>query len=556
MATADTTKTMTTPSDGQEQPADEGMHEAARREKLRRIAELGLDPWGQRFDERILIGEIRDRASEVKLQLESGEAVKVPPLKQVEIEDKRSGRPVLIWAVEGKDGEPIQFRQWASDQGKGEFIGPQVRAAGRIVLHRDKGKLQFIDIQDWTGQIQLFVGRQQIGEENWEVAQCVDLGDFIGVDGQLRRTKMGELSIFVEKIHFLGKSILPPPAKHVGLTDPELRQRQRYVDLAYNDGVRERFLNRTKIVHSVRQTLNAQNFCEIEGPTLHSIAGGAAARPFTTHHNALDLDLFMRIALELHLKRLLVGGMERVYELGRVYRNEGISPKHNPEFTMLEVYQAFGDYGSMMDLTEQIILDAIQSIGGEHKLPWGESVIDFTPPFARKTYDELFEQHAGVDPQDQDAVLQLAGEIGFETAGKHPDVIKNEIFEEKVEDHLQGPIFVIDYPSSICPLTKRKLGNPEVAERFELFIQGMEIANAYTELNDPDLQEQLFKTQLAGLSEEDSMAKMDNDFIRALKHGMPPAGGLGVGIDRLVMLLTNSQTIREVILFPLLRPEA
>jgi len=308
-------------------------------------------------------------------------------------------------------------------------------------------------------------------------------------------------------------------------------------------------------VQSIRRTLAGEGFCEIEGPTLHSIAGGAAARPFTTHHNALDMPLFLRIALELHLKRLLVGGVERVYELGRVYRNEGISPRHNPEFTMLEVYQAFGDYNSMMDLTEAIIADAITAIDGNCKRPWGETVIDFSTPFDRKTYDELFAEHTGIDPRDAAGVKKLADQIGFETAGKHPDVIKSEVFEEKVEDALTGPVFVTDYPASICPLTKRKRTNPEVAERFELFIQGMEIGNAYTELNDPDLQEQLFRTQLAGQKDEDSMAKMDHDFIRALRHGMPPAGGLGIGIDRLVMLLTNSPSIRDVILFPLLRPE-
>ena len=286
-----------------------------------------------------------------------------------------------------------------------------------------------------------------------------------------------------------------------------------------------------------------------------TLGGGAAARPFTTHHNALDIPLFMRIALELHLKRLLVGGIERVYELGRVYRNEGISPKHNPEFTMLEVYQAYGNYESMMDLTEKIISDAIEATGQQPALGWGDATIDFSIPFARKTYDELFAEHTGIDPTDTDAVRALAESIGFETTDKHPDVIKNEIFEEKVEDALIGPVFVIDYPASICPLTKRKADHPEIAERFELFVQGMEVANAYTELNDPDLQEELFRTQLGGQKEEDSMAKMDHDFVRALRHGMPPAGGLGIGIDRLVMLLTGSESIREVILFPLLRPE-
>jgi lysyl-tRNA synthetase class 2 len=309
------------------------------------------------------------------------------------------------------------------------------------------------------------------------------------------------------------------------------------------------------VLQSIRGTLASAGFVEIEGPTLHTIAGGAAARPFKTHHNTLDMQLYLRIALELHLKRLMVGGMELVYELGRVYRNEGISPRHNPEFTMLEVYQAYGDYRSMMDLTEQIVGDAIRAIDGKVQRPWGEKTIDFSPPFQRRTYDELFAEHVGIDPQDAAAVRRVAEEIGFDTANKHADVIKSEVFEEKVEDALVGPIFVCDYPASICPLTKRSRSNPAVAERFELFIQGMEIANAYTELNDPDLQEQLFKTQLAGQAEDNSMAKMDHDFIRALRHAMPPAGGLGVGIDRLFMLLANCASIRDIVLFPILRPE-
>jgi lysyl-tRNA synthetase class 2 len=434
------------------------------------------------------------------------------------------------------------------------MVGPKVRAAGRIVLQRPGGKLIFADIRDMTGQIQLFIGQKQVGD-GWQLAECFDLGDIIGVDGELRRTKTGELSIFVERLTMLAKSLAAPPEKHHGLTDPELRQRMRYLDLTYGEGVMPRFLNRTRIVRSIRDTLHSRGFIEVEGPTLHSIAGGAAARPFKTHHNALGIDLFLRIALELHLKRLLVGGIERVYELGRVFRNEGISPKHNPEFTMLEVYQAYGDYRSMMDLTEATIVEAIRATGQPFVLPWGEKQIDFTPPFARRTYDDLFREHADVDPTDAAAIAKLAESLGLETAGKHPDVIKSEVFEAKVEDALAGPIFVMDYPASICPLTKRKAGNPQVAERFELIIHGMEVANAYTELNDPDLQEELLKTQLAGLAAEESMAKMDLDFVRALRHGMPPAGGLGIGIDRLVMLLTNSQSIRDVILFPLLRPE-
>ena len=251
----------------------------------------------------------------------------------------------------------------------------------------------------------------------------------------------------------------------------------------------------------------------------------------------------------------MVGGMERVFEMGRVYRNEGISPKHNPEFTMIEVYQAYGDYRSMMDLTEAVIANALKAIGAGTTVPYGDTQVDFSTPFARKTYDELFAENTGVDPTDQNAVKEYAASLGLHVEGKHPDVIKNEVFEEKVEDALVGPVFVTDYPASICPLTKRKADNPDVAERFELFINGMELANAYTELNDPDLQEELFQNQLEGLSEEDSMAKMDHDFVRALRNGMPPAGGLGIGIDRLVMLLTNSQSIRDIILFPLLRAE-
>ena len=501
---------MTTPAPPSPSP---GMHEASRREKLRKIQELGHDPWGSRFDNYQSIEAIRGR--EVEVQVEP--------------------------AAEGQK-HSIEH-------------GPKVRATGRVILQRPTGKLIFAQIRDWTGEIQIFLGKSQVGEENWALAGCLDLGDIVGVDGELKHTQKGELTIFVEKLYFLTKSIEAPPEKYHGLQDAELRQRMRYLDLRYSDGVLPKFINRTKIVASIRNTLAGEGFVEIEGPTLHAIAGGAAARPFTTHHNTLDLDLFMRIALELHLKRLLVGGMERVYELGRVYRNEGISPRHNPEFTMLEVYQAFGDYRSMMDLTEKVLVNAVQATGQGMQLPWGEKTIDVTPPFARKTYDELFAEHTGVDPNDAGAVAKLAKEIGFDTTGKHPDVVKSEVFEERVEDALVGPVFVMDYPASICPLTKRKAGKPEIAERFELFIQGMEVANAYTELNDPDLQEELFRTQLAGQKEEDSMAKMDHDFIRALRHGMPPAGGLGIGIDRLVMLLTNSQTIRDVILFPLLREE-
>jgi len=490
-----------------------GMHEAARRDKLRKLVELGYDPWGGRFDNHQPIGQIRQR--------------------EVEIQRVPAGD------VSGQEIEQ----------------GPRVRAAGRIFLQRKAGKLVFLDLRDWTGRIQVLIGRRQVGEEYWALAECFDLGDIVGVEGELKHTNTGELTIFAERLVFLTKSLWPHPDKHHGLTDPELRQRLRYLDLLYTEGVWERFRRRTQIVHSIRQTMARNGFVEVEGPTLHAIAGGAAARPFVTHLNALDIDLYLRIALELHLKRLLVGGIERVYELGRVYRNEGISPRHNPEFTMLEAYQAYGDYHTMMDLTEELVCAALEATGQGRQVTWGGAVLDFTPPFARRGYDELFAEHTGVRPDDEQGVRACAERLGLETAGKHADVIKSEVFEELVEPRLAGPVFVLDYPASICPLTKRKRGRPEVAERFELFVQGMEIANAYTELNDPDLQEELFRTQLAGLKEEDSMARMDHDFVRALRYGMPPAGGLGIGIDRLVMLLTGAQSIREVILFPLLRPE-
>ena len=480
-------------------------HESVRREKLARVAALGLDPWGQRFDDHMAIAEVR-----------------VLPLPE---------------------GDPAP-------------AGPRVRVAGRIMLRRGQGKVVFLQVRDWTEQIQIFVGKNQVGEQNWALAALFDLGDLIGVDGTLGRTKTGEFTVFADGLTILCKSLLPPPEKWHGLTDVEQRSRQRYVDLFSNPESMAAFLGRTKIVAAFRRVLADRGYVEVEGPTMQAIAGGAAARPFVTHHNTLDLDLYLRIALELHLKRLLVGGMERVFEIGRVFRNEGISRKHNPEFTMLEAYQAYGDYHTMMDLTESLICGAIDAIGGEYQRPWGEATIDFTPPWPRRTYADLFREHVGVDPADETAVKAKAEAIGIATTGKDRDVVVSDLFEALVEDKLAGPIFVVDYPAAICPLTKRKADDPAIAERFELFVHGMELANAYTELNDPILQESLFRGQLSGQKAEDSMATMDEDFVRALKHAMPPAGGLGVGIDRLCMLLLNKASIRDVILFPLLRPEA
>jgi lysyl-tRNA synthetase class 2 len=375
------------------------------------------------------------------------------------------------------------------------------------------------------------------------------------VDGTFGVTRTGELTLFADGLHSLGKSLMPHPDKWSGMQETEFRLRHRYLDLIYNPEVLERSLKRIRTVRRIRSYLDERGFCEVETPTLQAIAGGAAARPFVTHHNALDIDLYLRIALELYLKRLLVGGMEKVYEIGRVFRNEGISPRHNPEFTMLELYQAYADYQSMMDLTEGMIVACAQMLGEGMTLTYGDQMVDYTPPWPRQSYGELFREYVGVAMEDADAVRTAADKAGIPVTGKHVDVLIHQLFEEKVEHHLVGPVFVYDYPASLCPLTKRKRGNPALAERFELYVGGMELANAYTELNDPETQEATFRQQVAGLPKDESMAKMDEDFVRALRHGMPPAGGLGMGIDRLVMLLTNTKSIRDVILFPLLRPQ-
>jgi lysyl-tRNA synthetase class 2 len=465
---------------------------------------------------------------------------------------------------------------------------PRVRVAGRIVLRRSAGKLYFVDLWDWTtplrqnkdtgamerGKLQVMVGQKQVGEQGWALAQQLDLGDLLGVEGTFGKARTGEPTVFAEKLTYLGKSLLPHPDKHSGMQDEEFRLRHRYLDLIYNPETLDRAKKRIAIIRTIRSYIDEKGYVEVETPTLHAIAGGAAARPFLTHHNALDIPLYQRIALELHLKRLLVGGIEKVYEIGRVFRNEGIDRRHNPEFTMLELYQAYGDYRTMMDLTEGLVVACVAAVSGpvdrghneslselksdEWVLKFGDRTIDFTPPWPRLKYGDLFRQHVGAAMDDIEACRKAAEQRGFPTAGKHPDVITHHLFEECVEPALASsdrPTFVHDYPAALCPLTKRQAGNPGIAERFELYVLGMELANAYTELNDPVTQECTFMQQLAGLPEEESMAKMDDDFIRALRHGMPPAGGLGVGIDRLVMLLTNTTTIRDVILFPLLRPE-
>jgi lysyl-tRNA synthetase class 2 len=487
--------------------------EASRADKLKAVEALGLDPWGGRFDGHTPIGDV----------------LKLP-----------------------------------ADLPEGQR--PKVRVAGRIVLRRDAGKLHFVDLWDWTtplrdgqrGKVQVMIGQKQVGEQGWKLAQQLDLGDLLGVDGTFGKTRTGEPTVFAEGLTFLGKSLQPHPDKHGGMQDIEFRLRHRYLDLIYNPETLDRARKRVLLLRTMRRFLDDRGFFEVETPTLHAVAGGAAARPFVTHHNTLDIDLYLRIALELHLKRLLVGGIEKVYEIGRVFRNEGISPKHNPEFTMMELYQAYADYRSMMDLTQDMVVACAEALGGGLKLPYGDRTVDWSPPWPRKRYGELFEQHTGRPMHDAAAVAAFAKENGFNVQNMDHAVLVHKLFEAFVEPKLEAedrPVFVHDYPAPLCPLTKRQRGNTDIAERFELYVLGMELANAYTELNDPVTQEATFRKQLAGLPEEDSMAKMDDDFVRALRHGMPPAGGLGVGVDRLVMLLTDTPTIRDVILFPLLRPE-
>jgi lysyl-tRNA synthetase class 2 len=504
-------------------------HELSRAEKLARIAALGLDPWGGRFDGRITIASLL----EMPADLPEGERPRVRIAGR--IVGRRDSGKVYFLEVKDSSGTPT------SREIKGEREG------------------EIKDVPDLTSRVQVMAGQKQVGEVGWQLAQLLDLGDLVGVDGTFGKTRRGEPTVFADGLTMLAKSLEPHPDKLKGLAEEELRLRHRYLDLIYNPDTLRRAKQRVAVVRALRTYLDGQGFMEVETPTLHSIAGGAAARPFVTHHNALDIDLYLRIALELHLKRLLVGGLERVYEIGRVFRNEGISRRHNPEFTMLELYQAYGDYHSMMDLTEGMILAGIDAIDGQRQRPYGERAFDFTPPWPRARYADLFREHVGI-PIDADNTLltETARERGVEVIGKHRDVVVHALFEHAVEPAVaksDRPVFVYDYPAALCPLTKRKAGEPDVAERFELYVAGMELANAYTELNDPVTQEATFRQQLAGLPADESMAKMDEDFVRALRHGMPPAGGLGVGIDRLVMLLTDTPTIRDVILFPLLRPE-
>lgn len=442
-----------------------------------------------------------------------------------------------------------------------ELENQDVKIAGRIMAIRGHGKAAFFDIQDQTGRLQMYIKKDGVTEETFQLYKLLDIGDIVGIEGQVFRSKKGEISVAVSDLTLLSKSLRPLPEKWHGLKDTDIRYRQRYLDLITNPEVKQTFLLRSKIITTMRRYLDERGFIEVETPVLSPIAGGAAARPFITHHNALDIDLYLRIATELYLKRLIVGGFEKVYEIGKDFRNEGISIKHNPEFTMMELYQAYADYKDMMDLMEDMVAYIAKEVLGTTKVNYQGEEIDLTPPWKRMTMVEAVKHYTDIDfsqvKSDEEA-RDIARKLHIEdvdddaTKGK----ILNLIFEEKVEANLVQPTFIYDYPIEISPLAKKIEANPNFTYRFEAFITGREMANAFSELNDPIDQKERFLQQLkereAGNEEAHAF---DEDYIIALEHGMPPTGGLGVGIDRLVMLLTDSYSIRDVILFPTMRPK-
>ena len=439
-----------------------------------------------------------------------------------------------------------------------ELEGKTVRIAGRVMSKRVMGKASFCNVQDLPGNIQVYVARDSIGEESYADFKKYDVGDIVGIEGEVFKTKTGEISVHASQVTLLSKSLQILPEKFHGLTNTDIRYRQRYTDLIMNQDVKDTFVKRSKIISAIRRYLDGQGFLEVETPMLVSNAGGAAARPFETHYNALDEDVKLRISLELYLKRLIVGGMERVFEIGRVFRNEGLDTRHNPEFTLMELYQAYTDYYGMMDLTENMFRYVAQEVCGTTVIPYAEETIDLGKPFERLTMVDAVKKYAGVDFDqipDTAAAKKLADEKGVHYEERHAkgDIL-NLFFEEFVEEHLIQPVFIMDHPVEISPLTKRKPDKPDYVERFELFIYGREMCNAYSELNDPIDQRERFKAQEAALAAGDEEANTtDEDFMNALEIGMPPTGGIGYGIDRLVMLLTNSPAIRDVLLFPTMK---
>src|SRR5690554_6690957 len=473
-----------------------------RRDKLKDLYDLGIDPFGEKFERTHTAQEIIDRFDELEEQ--------------------------------------------------------DTKICGRIMSMRTHGKASFADLVDHTGRIQLYFRVNTLGEEGYALPQKLDIGDILGVTGKIFRTRRGEISVEVQDFKFLSKSLRPLPEKWHGLKDVDLRYRQRYVDLIVNSGVREVFETRSRIIQILRNFLVERGFIEVETPMLHVIAGGATARPFITHHNALDMDLYLRIAPELYLKRLLVGGFDRVFELGKMFRNEGISTKHNPEFTMCELYMAYGDASDMMKITEEIYAHIAQEVVGSTKIVFQGQEIDLTPPWPRIPMLEAIKQYSGVDltgmnDEEARAAAESKG-LKVEPNASFANVL-DEFFDTFVEPKLIQPTFITDHPVEVSPLAKRKKDNPMLTDRFEPFINTWEVANGFTELNDPIDQEQRFRQQVEQRDKGDDEAHMmDEDYIRALEYGMPPAGGLGIGIDRMVMLFTNSPSIRDVLLFPHMRP--
>ena len=468
--------------------------------------------------------------------------------------------------AEGKDPFQITRFDWdhTSAQIKENFDaleGQPVKVAGRLMSKRGMGKVSFCDLQDRDGRIQLYARQDEMDEAVYKQFKKYDIGDIVGVDGEVFRTQRGEMSVRAKNITLLSKSLLPLPEKFHGLQDKELRFRQRYVDLMVNPEVKRNFEIRSRFIKFMRNYLDDMGYIEVETPVLNTIAGGAAARPFITHHNTLDIDMYMRIATELPLKRLIVGGMDRVYEIGRIFRNEGMDPKHNPEFTTVELYQAYTDFHGMMDIAEGILSGAAQSILGTYQVKWQGEDIDLTPGWRRLTMVDAVKEYAGVDfgaiTDDAEAVA-AAKAIGVELADAAEKTWGNALyacFDQKVEEKLVQPTFITMYPVEVSPLTKRSPADPRLTERFELFICRSELANAYSELNDPIDQRQRFEKQVEQRERGDEETEMlDEDFLTALEYGMPPTGGMGMGIDRCVMLLTGADTIREVILFPTMKP--
>ena len=445
-----------------------------------------------------------------------------------------------------------------------EALGRHVKVAGRVILKRDQGKVAFVQMQDFNGRIQLFIHQGTVGEDTYKAFKGWDMGDIVGAEGVLMRTRTGELSVKVEKLRLLTKSLRPLPDKHHGMADVEQRYRQRYVDLIVTEEARRTFMLRSKIIGYMRKWLEADpyRFMEVETPMMHVIPGGAVARPFITHHNALDIDLYLRVAPELFLKRLVVGGFDRVYEINRNFRNEGVSTRHNPEFTMLELYQAYATYHEIMDLTEAMIRDTAKSVLGTTRLAWEGAEIDVGPAFRRwRMEDAVLELNPEIkreELRDRDAMAAHAKRLGLQVKPNYGwGKLLLEIFEKTVEHTLVQPTFIIDHPVEVSPLARENDVDKGITDRFELFINGKELANGFSELNDPEDQAARFQAQVdAKESGDDEAMHFDADYIRALEVGLPPTGGLGVGIDRLVMLFTNSSSIRDVLLFPYMRPEA